>query len=255
MDRLYDGNTHITLAPYIWAPNVKLNLQYQIPTLPGRPVRTLGTTLQTGPSNYVPKLNSALEFAFDARKGPVDFLGDVIYLNASTSATFAGTITGRRGRFHIPYTVDTNAHIAQAIWELALGATIARGHNADLSVFAGTRQLPITLTLGYSAIVGRRGIIAPSGGLTVSDSTGDFIIGLRGKAFLDNHLFVPYYIDTGTGSNNQTWQGYTGVGYGFNHGQTLIALWRALNYYDFLPESHTQRLSMGGPLLGYTFNL
>jgi hypothetical protein len=255
MDREYDGNFHFTVAPYIWAPTVKLNFQYPIPTLPTRPVRILASSVQAGPSQYLPKINSAAMFAFDARKGPYDVFGDVVYLNANTSATFAGTISGPLHILHIPYTIDTTAHLAQAIWEVAVGAAIARGHDADLSVFAGTRQFPLTLTLGYSAVVGRRGIIAPSGSLTTSEYTDDFIIGLRGKAFFGDHLFVPYYIDTGTGSNNQTWEGYSGFGYAFSHGQTLVALYRALNYYDFLPTSYTQHVSLGGPLLGYTFNL
>ena len=54
--------------------------------------------------------------------------------------------------------------------------------------------------------------------------TNDVITGLRGKAFFgDGHIFVPYYIDfgTSTGVNNQTWEGMTGAGYAFNHGQTV----------------------------------
>jgi hypothetical protein len=68
---------------------------------------------------------------------------------------------------------------------------------------------------------------------------------------------VPYYVDLGTSltTSNQTWQAYSGVGYAFPHGQSLLALYRSLNYTSFPPTSHTQRLNLYGPLLGYTFHL
>jgi hypothetical protein len=114
----------------------------------------------------------------------------------------------------------------------------------------------VNLTLDYSAVVGKRGLIAPSGTVTTSDFTNDIIFGLRGKAFFGgDHFFVPYYGDLGTGNDNQTWQAYTGAGYAFDHGQTLLVAWRALNYNEFFPTSHVQKLSLGGPLLGYTFDL
>ena len=258
MDREYDGRTHIMVAPYVWAPTVKGNFQYSIPTLP-RKHRGGGiaqSSVQVGPSNYLPKINSALMFAFDARKGDVDLFGDVIYLNASTSANFAGSITGPLGKAQIPFSLSTNARLAVAIWEAAAGYTFAHGHDADLSGFVGVRQFPVNLTLAYNAVVGKRGLIMPSGTVTTSDFTNDIIFGLRGKAFFgDDHFFVPYYADLGTGNTNQTWEAYSGAGYAFNHGQTILLAWRALNYNDFIPPAHVQKLSMGGPLLGYTFNL
>jgi hypothetical protein len=79
---------------------------------------------------------------------------------------------------------------------------------------------------------------------------------LRGRAFLgDGHWFVPYYIDVGTGNDNQTWEGYTGAGYAFNHGQTLVFNWRSLNYFSFPPITRVQKLTLYGPLLGYTFKI
>jgi hypothetical protein len=81
-------------------------------------------------------------------------------------------------------------------------------------------------------------------------------LGCGGKAFFGNgHWFVPYYIDLGTGSNNQTWEGYTGAGYTFNHGQAILLSYRSLNYYDFPANSPVHKLTMSGPLVGYTFNL
>jgi hypothetical protein len=258
MDRQYDGNTHVMIAPYIWGPNVKGNFQFSIPTLPHRPPRITQPSTQIGPSDYLPKLNSAAMAAFDVRKGLVDLFGDAIYLNATTTATVASSISGPLGKIQIPVSVDASAHLSTAIWEVAAGYTFAHGHNADLSGFAGVREFPANLTIGYTATVGRKNILAPSGSISASDYNSDIIFGLRGRAFFgDDHWYVPYYADLGTSisTTGQTWQAYSGIGYAFPHGQSIIALWRALNYSSFPPTSHTQKLNLAGPLLGYTFNL
>lgn len=136
---------------------------------------------------------------------------------------------------------------------------MARGHDADLSIFLGLRQTPINLSLGYNAsITDRRGSFAANGTVVASTQTNDVITGLRGKAFFgDGHIFVPYYIDIGTstGVNNQTWEGMTGAGYAFNHGQSLVFTYRTLNYFSFPPNVAVQKFNMSGPLFGYTFNI
>jgi hypothetical protein len=259
MDREYDGRTHIMVAPYIWGPTVKGNFEFSLPTLPRRPGGVFQRSFQVGPSDYVPKINSAAMFAFDARKGSFDVFGDYIYLNATTTSSIFGTIGGSGGRIQIPVTIDATARLRESIWEAAAGFTVARGHDADLSAFMGLREFPVNFIFGYDATVGKRGILAPSGSITTGAITQDVIAGLRGRAFFDDsHWYVPYYVDVGTGAGqvpNQTWEAFTGAGYAFNHGQTLIALWRALDYYDFSPVSPVQKLTLGGPLLGYTFDI
>jgi len=259
MDKEYDGQTHIMAAPYIWGPTVHGNFQYSIPTLPHRPGGVTQTSVNIPPVDYLAKLNSAAMFAFDARKGNLDLFGDYIYVNASASASVAGTLSGRFGKIQIPFSLSTDAHFRESIWELAGGFTVARGHNADLSMFLGLRELPVNLIFDYNATIGKRNILAPSGEITASGITQDVIFGLRGKAFFgDGHWYVPYYVDVGTGAGqvgNQTWEGYSGAGYAFNHGQTLLLAYRDLGYFGFAPSSHVQQLTLAGPLLGYTFNI
>lgn len=257
MDQQYDGKVHAMVAPYIWGPSVKLDTAFSIPVLHGHGHggSLVQSSFQAGPSEYLPKLNSAGMLAFDVRQGDVDVFGDAIYLNASSTATFAGTLSGPRGRRQFPVTIDTNAHLSTAIWEAAAGFTLAHSHNADVSMFLGVRNFPLTINADYNATIGKRGILAPSGSITTSDYTSDVIWGVRGKVFFNgDRIYVPYYFDYGTGTNNTSWQAYGGAGYAFNHGQTLVALWRALNYTNFPPPptSHVQKLNLAGPLLGYT---
>lgn len=256
MDRQYDGKVHAMVAPYIWGPTVKLDTQFTIPTLRhgrGHGGGIVQSSFQVGPSDYVPHLNSAGMLAFDVRQGNIDVFGDAIYINASTTATVFGTIGGPRARVQVPVTIDANAHLSTAIWEAAAGFTLAHSHNADVSMFLGVRNFPLNLNVDYTATVGKRGLLAPTGSISTSDYTSDVIWGIRGRVFFNgDHLYVPYYFDYGTGTNNTSWQAYGGAGYAFNHGQTLVALWRALNYGSFPPTAHVQKLNLAGPLLGYT---
>lgn len=262
MDNEFDGRTHIIAAPYLWAPSVGADFQFTIPRLTGRPVgagRTLFGSVQVGPSDYLPHVNSALMFAFDARKGDFDVFGDYIYLNATASSSTSATLSGPAGKLQIPVSLSATARLRESIWEAAAGATVARGHNANLDVFAGIREYPLSLTFGYNASIGRRHRFTRSGSLQTGDIAQDVVTGLRGKAYFgDAHFFVPYYVDVGTGIgmlSNQTWQAYGGGGYAFNHGQTFLLLYRDLTYTSFTPVSHVQKLAMYGPLFGYTFFL
>lgn len=255
MDRAYDGQLHVNAAPYIWAPTLNANLQYSIPRLKRIVVGGVAqSSVSVPPVNYAPKLNSAAMVAFDGRLGAASFLADVIYVNATTNASLATSVSGPLGQHSIPIALNTSAHLSTAIWEVEGGFSLAHGHNADLNFMAGWRQFPVDLTLDYNATIGKRGIIAPSGTVSANQLTTDVIFGLRGKAYLgDDHWYIPYYADMGAGADNQTWQAYGGVGYTFNHGQQLIALYRQLDYYGFPANATVQKLSFGGPLLGYTF--
>jgi hypothetical protein len=256
LDRQYDGQTHVTIAPYIWGPTIKANFQFTIPTLPRRPGHLLQRFAEIGPSDYLPKLNAAGMAAFDVRKGNIDLYADAIYINAITTATIFTTISGPLGRVHIPVTVDSSARLSTAIYEVALGFTVARSHTADLSTFLGFRGFPVYLNVSYTATVGKRGILAPSGTATPSTRSDDPIAGLKGRAFFgDGHWYVPYYGDWGGGQNNLTWQAYTGAGYAFPHGQSFLLLYRDLQYYSFPTTAHVQKLNLAGPVIGYTFNL
>lgn len=257
MDRAYDGNTHVTLAPYLWLPTIRSNVKYAVPKLPtGAGGGAVATNVQVGPSDYLTNLNSAGMFAFNVRKGDAELLGDFIFTNLSSNATFYTTLSGPAGHLKIPATFTTNARFSSTIWELAGGLSLAHSHNADVNVLIGWRQFPITTNLSYNATIGGpRVSFTRSGTVRIAPIASDVIFGFNGKVFAGDHFFVPYYIDMGVGSNQSTWEGYGGAGYAFAHGQTLVATIRSLNYYGFSSSSPVQKLNMWGPLLGYTFGL
>jgi hypothetical protein len=257
MDRQYDGQPHLTITPYIWGPTINGVFQYSAPPLRrrrGGGGGSVSTNFQVGPSQYVPKLNTAGMLDVNFQQGRFTLSGDAIYLNASTNATIQGTAAGPGGRVVVPVTVNSSARLATSIWQVAAGYAIAQGHQADMTMFVGIREFPVNLTADYNTVLGNRRFVGPSGTTVTYDNTSDAIWGLRGRVFFgQDHWVVPYYIDVGQGTNNQSWQGFGGAGYVFNHGQSIVALWRSLNYNAFPPTAHVQKLTLYGPLLGYSF--
>lgn len=255
MDRAYDGQLHVTLAPYIWLPTVRTNLQYTIPTLPSGAGGAVAKNVTVGPSDYLTNFNSAGQFAFNLRLGAAELFGDYNYSNFSSSATFQSTVSGPGGRVKIPATFITNSRLASSIWEIAAGYSLAHSHNADLNLFVGWRETPLTTTLSYTASVGSRRPLTTAGTVKVTPLTNDVIFGFNGRVFAGDHWYVPYHVDMGSGFNQNTWQAYGGVGYAFPHGQSFVATYRSLNYYNFPSGAAFQKLTINGPLLGYTFGL
>ena len=260
MDQLYDGKPHLTLTPYIWGPTINGVFQYTVPGVHrrgpggGGAGNAFSTNIQVGPSQYVPKINTAGMLDVNYQQGRFNLDGDALYLNTSTTATIQGSVIGPHGKLQIPITINSSARMATSIWQVAAGYTLAQGHQADLIMFAGIREFPISVTADYSTIVGNRKFVGPSGTVDTSDNASDAIWGIKGKAFFGNdHWVVPYYFDVGQGTNNQSWQAYGGAGYVFNHGQSILAIWRTLNYNAFPPVSHTQKLTLYGPVIGYSF--
>ena len=256
MDREYDGALHITVAPYIWGSD----RQGKLRVFDSAPAASWTACRNRGRAGRTDRLLIEAELGRHGRRRCAQrrlrrlCRRDLRKRDYDRELQHVGR-SARRDRV-IPISLGLSARLATSIWEAAAGYTVARGHDADLSIFMGLRQFPVNLTMGYNATVGKRGRIAPSGTVGVSSFTSDIITGLRGKAFVgDGHFFVPYYIDVGTGNSNQSWEGYTGAGYAFNHGQTLVVDWRSLNFYGFTPVSRVQKVTMYGPLLGYTFNI
>jgi len=257
MDRAYDGKWHATIAPYLWAPTMKANVQFTVPAVPfpsvaGGPAALHGS-IKVTPGDFLSTVNSGALLDIDARQGNVEVFGDYIYVNSTSNSSKSALVT-LPGHAPVPVTVATSARSAVSIWELAAGFSLAHGHNADLNLFSGWRQFPVNVNLGYNVTIGSKGLPQFYGTYVTRQLAGDVIFGLRGTAYFgDGRWFVPYYADMGVGANNQSWQGYTGAGYAFKHGQTILLAYRTLNYNDFPYNADIQKFTMNGPLLGYTF--
>ena len=76
-------------------------------------------------------------------------------------------------------------------------------------------------------------------------------MGVRGRVNLDDHWYLPYYADIGTGDSDSTWQALAGVGYTFKWGDVLLA-YRYLDY-NFKSDFLLKDATMKGPALGARF--
>ena len=258
MDRQYDGQMHVMVAPYIWGPTIHANYQFSVPRLDrrGGPGKVVGGKVLVGPSDYLPKLNTAGMLAFDVRKGDIMTLRRWHLYQRVDDGNDRNANPRLAGTRHASGDVQRVGARGDLIWEIAAGYTIAHGHNADLSSFVGIRDFPIALNADYNATISKRNIVTPTGTISNTQSTNDVIVGLRGRAFFSDRFYAAYYGDIGYGTNgNQTWEAYGGGGYAFEHGQTIVALWRALDYNSFPSGANVQKFNLSGPLIGYTFNL
>ena len=257
IDQEYDGQTHLTLTPYVWLPSVNGSFAFPTPTLAhhGIGAGTEVLNVQVGPNGYLSKINFAAMGAFELRKGNVDAFGDFINLNGSSGATRVVSLSGPLGKLQVPIDVGSSGHISSTIWELAAGLTLAHGHDASLEFFSGWRQASVKGELDWNLTLPKHPAIARSGNVVRSDTLSDVIFGLRGKVALgDSGWFIPYYADIGAGANNNSWQAYGGVGRAFRSGSVLL-LFRNLSYSLPGGSSYIQSLRFGGPLVGYTFKL
>lgn len=81
----------------------------------------------------------------------------------------------------------------------------------------------------------------------------DAIAGVRGNFGLGKRVYIPYYVDIGTGQSRFTWQALGGINI-----RTVSWLDLALTYrhaeWDFDDDSLIDDMSFSGPLLGLLFH-
>jgi hypothetical protein len=259
VSRQYDGKTHFTFTPYVWLPTANGTFQFNVPNRPfgGGGGHTLSTlNAQVGPNSYLNNINFALMGAFEIRKGDVGAYADALTLNVSSGATYITDVSGPAGHVHVPIDVGTSGRVSATMWEAGGEYSIWHNDNADLQFLTGWRQIRVTGNFDYNVDIGKNQRFARTGSVATHTNIGDVVFGLRGKAaFGDGSWFVPYYFDYGVGApSNATWQAFTGIGKATRGGSFLL-LFRDVNYDFAAGASPIAKLRLGGPLVGYTFNL
>ena len=262
LDRDYDGNLHVEAGPFVWLPTIDGSLQFTVPALPPAHapgplppgVLPSGSTahlnVSAGPNGYLSTLNSALMATLGVRKGDVAGFAEFTYTNASTGATAVTSVAGPGG-ITFPANLGSDGRLVSTLWLAGIAKTLARGHAADLQFFEGYRNMNARVTLNYNVNLGPGGIVSKSGSVTSSETLDDAIFGLRGTVYpAGSHLFIPYTVDYGTGSNNQAWHFVVGTGYRLSSGTVTLA-WRSLHYFDAPSSALVQNLRLEGPLLEY----
>ena len=226
-----------------------------LPTIGGK------TTFPAGSGNINVDVDTILDHlkftfmgSFEARKGPLGFYTDLIYLNVGGDKSQTRDVT--IGGIPLPagVTGDFNFDLKTTIWTIAGEYRVATDPASHVDVLAGARLADASQTLGwnFSADLGPFNP-SRSGNREVSVNIWDGIIGAKGRvAFGDNReWFVPWYADVGTGQSDLTWQVIGGIGYSFKWGE-VIGAWRYMDY-KFKSGSPIEKLTMNGPALGVAF--
>jgi len=226
---------------YLWLPSIDGDLKY---TLPGGG----GDTLPIDASKVLDSLDMAFMGAFEARYNKLSFATDFIYLDLSNSKSTVIPI-GQQA-------VDVNAGLSITGWTVTgiIGYDVMQTDRVRLAIIGGVRYFTLDTDLGINSSLDLPAPLPPlTKSLSLSESIDlwDGIVGVRGSIMLNEHWYLPYYADIGTGDSDLTWQLFGGIGYMFNWGDIKLG-YRYLKY-DQDDDKFLQDFTFDGFLLGVGF--
>jgi len=134
------------------------------------------------------------------------------------------------------------------------GYDVVQTDRVRLAIIGGVRYFTLDTDLSINSSVDLPDPIPPNKrSLSLSESTDlwDGIVGVRGAIMLNEHWYLPYYADIGTGDSDLTWQLFGGIGYMFNWGDIKLG-YRYLKY-DQGDDKLLQDFTFDGFLLGVGF--
>lgn len=246
----FDGQWHFSVTPYLWLPTIYTTASF---TGPFGISGGVDAAMHTAPNDYLDKLSFAFMITGEARKGDWSLFTDYIYMKFKAQNASVRSVTGPAGRVSTAVDLGSTLDLKSDLWTLAGSYTAWRRSASHLDVFAGTRYLYMNQTLDWS-ISGVAGLLpGRQREISASMNKWDVIAGVRGEVGLsdDGRLFMPYYLDIGSGSENTTWQALIALGYRYRWGDVTLAL-RNLSY-DFKGKGDGIDVRFTGLALGATF--
>ena len=221
---------------YLWLPTIDGSLKY---TLPG----SGGDVLPIDTSKILDSLNMTFMGAFEARYNKLSFFTDFVYLDLSNGKNTVVPI----GQEEINVYTD----LGLTGWMITgmAGYDVMQTDRVRLAVIGGLRYF--TLDADANLSLTGPGPLDPQTSLSRSIDLWDGIVGVRGAFMLNEHWYLPYYVDIGTGDSDLTWQLFGGIGYMFNWGDIKLG-YRYLKY-DQDDNEFLQDFEFYGPILGVGF--
>lgn len=195
-------------------------------------------------NDILKNLDMTLMGTLEARKDKWLFATDVIYM--AISAGNDGDVKTPLGDIATSSSIDNTDWIITPI----VGYNLVDDSKWSLDVVGGARYLDMDATLKLKAT----GPLNTPRQYETSDSGHvlDAIVGVKGRLNVANsNVFLPYYVDVGSGDSNMTWQVFAGVGYQVNQ-LSMSAGYRYLEW-AFKSNDVFDYLSISGPLLGMQY--
>jgi len=222
---------------YLWLPGIDGDLKY---TLPGDG----GGVLPIDSSTVLDSLNMTFMGNLAAHYNKWSFAADIIYLDMSNSKNTVIPI-GQEA-------VDVYADLGLSGWMVSgiVGYDVVQTDRVRLAVLGGLRYFTLDADANLS-VNGPLPPTPPPASLSESTDLWDGIVGVRGSIMLNEHWFLPYYADIGTGDSDLTWQLFAGIGYQFNWGDIKLG-YRYLKY-DQGDDKFLQDFEFYGPIMGVGF--
>jgi hypothetical protein len=241
------------IAPYVWLPAVNGTFKYGIPPGAGG-----SPEVEVDADDILDRLDLALMISGEVRKGRWAAFTDFMYIDFSNLDSNVKSIDVT-GRLPVGSAIDagTESSLKGAEWTLAGSYAALQGDSGRLEVLGGFRYFGLEVSTDWeltTTVSGPGGsqVFPRSGSVKKSEDLWDGIIGLRGRLNLGgSRFYIPYYIDVGMGSSKLTWQGMTGLAYGFKWIDIFLS-YRHL-YYEMDNDELVQDLSLSGPEIGLTF--
>jgi hypothetical protein len=256
-----DGRWHYNVTPYVWLPNVNARLSYRVHSMPvggGGNVTCAPfceINVQVGPNGFLSGFKPVGGLAADAHRGKWGVALDVMYMNFSGGAGAVTEVSSPLGPLQIPIHQDASTLFTGEIETLEGSYSVLRAKQITTDVLAGFRATTLIVGTDWD-LGGPYGYFPQSGTISKESEPLDVIVGARGRGKLGGGLFIPYYLDVGTGTASSTAQEIIGIGY--SRKASLQLVYRNLAYtsasLSYTNQGNTFRSArFSGPMLGLTF--
>lgn len=216
------------IEPYLWAPGINTT-------------STNGIDVSIDIPTALSDLKFAIMGVVGVQKGKWSFMIDTFY--ADLQDTNDSSVNGIRRAIDFQTEVKLKAWIVTPV----IGYTLIDYDKSKLDIVAGARYLKPELYVSVNS--DRDSAINPE--ISGYDEYWDGIVGLKGEFSLYEQLFMPLYLDIGTGDSDFTWQVAGGLGYRFGSCD-VVAGYRYMSW-DFKDSSFLKDLNLSGPYLGVKF--
>ena len=216
------------IEPYLWTPGINTTAQN-------------GTDVSLDINDVLSNLKFAIMGVVGVQKGKWSFMIDTFYSDLQN--TKDGSVSGIRRSIDVQTEVKLKAWIVTPV----IGYTLIDYDKSKLDIVACARYLKPELFVSVNSDRAQARDPEVSG----SNEYWDGIVGLKGEIALYDQLYMPLYLDIGTGDSDFTWQAAGGLGYRFGLCD-VIAGYRYMSW-DFKDSSFLKDLNLSGPYLGLKF--
>jgi len=224
---LYANEVKQKISLYGWLPTLDGTLKFKIPNDPNDKVNV----------SVIDSLDAVFMGAYEVRKEKWSFSADFIYLKMS----------GETQVLNSKVTLDME--LKAKLFGFYGGYNLVQTDKTDLNFIVGMRYFGLDIDASLNG-----GIMDMVNGIKLSPSieSYDAVFGFKGEYTINEHWYLPYQFDIGTGDSDLTWQANASIAYRFGWGD-VVATYRYI-HYDKKDSTLINDFDLQGPKLGVVFH-